>query len=363
MDEQGEAEVSLAKVLRTEVVQDAITAECANAFDYAFDGATEFVIPALDIPAGFALGLIVGPSGSGKTSLLSQVGQPQQIEWAQDKAICSAFASATEAKERFGAVGLNSVPVWMKPYHVLSCGEQFRADLAARLEDGAVIDEFTSVVDRAVAKSCAHSVQRYIRAKGLRGVVFASCHYDIIDWLQPDWIFDTASGALSARGSERRQEIRLEVLPVSPQLWPRFRDHHYLSGDINRSARCWVAEWEGVPVGFAAILAFPRAGLVNGWRGHRTVILPEFQGLGLGVRLSDAVGAIVTADGGRYFSKTASARMGEYRNKSPLWKPTTRNGQARPDYKAGRSTKEGKHKMRHAARVCYSHEFIGGCND
>lgn len=51
-----------------------------------------------------------------------------------------------------GAVGLSSVPAWLKPHKVLSNGEAFRADVARLLAetppDGiAVVDEFTSVVD------------------------------------------------------------------------------------------------------------------------------------------------------------------------------------------------------------------------
>lgn len=345
--------------LFVDVECDDITTACANAFDYEFSGRTEFVVPEMSVPEDFSIGLIVGPSGSGKSTLLRSIGEPEVIDWPANRAVCSSFGTADNARERLGAVGLNSVPSWMKPYRVLSGGEQFRADLAARIKDGAIVDEFTSVVDRMVAKSCAFSVQRYIRSKGVQRMVFASCHYDVIEWLQPDWVFDTASGVLTARGAERRPEIRMEILPVSCKIWPWFRDHHYLSADINNSARCWIAVWDGEPVGFASILAFPRAGLKHGWREHRTVVLPELQGLGLGVRISDAVGEIVLAEGGRYFSKTASDRMGGYRNASPSWRATTRNGQCRPDYKAGRGSKEDGHKLAHASRVCFSHEYIG----
>jgi len=82
--------------------------------------------------------------------------------------------------------------------------------------------------------------------------------------------------------------------------------------------------------------------------------------MGFGVRISDAVGAITLASGGRYFSKTASDRMGWYREASPAWRATSKNKKARPDYKAGRSTKEDNHKMAHVSRVCFSHEYVGG---
>lgn len=338
---------------------DDIVIECANAFDYSFDGTTCFEIPSIKVPADYNIGLIVGPSGSGKSTILKSIGNHKHIEWNESKAICSHFASAQEAKTKLGAVGLNSVPTWMKPFHVLSTGEQFRANLARQLETNASIDEFTSVVDRQVAKSCSFAISRYIRSQDIKNITFATCHYDIIEWLQPDWVFDTATGKLNARGAERRPEITLELLPCSSHVWSQFRNHHYLSADVNKSARCWVAVWDGLPVAFTAILAYPSGTVKNAWRGHRTVVFPEFQGLGIGVRVSDAIGTIVKSFGGRYFSKTSSQRMGEYRSASKLWKPTSKNEKRREDYSSGRITKESNYKHLHINRVCYSHEFIG----
>lgn len=304
--------------------------------------------------------MIVGASGSGKSTILKSIGTEEIIEWDPRKAICSHFESAEDARNKLGAVGLNSVPVWMKPAQVLSTGERFRADTARRLKSYAVIDEFTSVVDRDVAKSCAFAVQRYIRTSGIHSVTFATCHYDIEEWIQPDWVFDTSNGQLKFRGLERRPEIEIRLLPCTSKAWSLFCDHHYLSADINKASRCWIAAWGESIVGFASAIAFPSGSIKNAWRGHRTVVLPEFQGLGIGVRISDAIGEILTSNGHRYFSKTSSYRMGGYRNNSKKWRPTSKNEKARVDYKRGRETKESGHKMRHANRICYSHEFIGG---
>lgn len=345
--------------MKITVQQDEITKELANAFDFEFNGETEFLAPEFKAPESYQIGLIVGPSGSGKSTILKTIGSEKKIEWHESKAICSHFESADDAKAKLGAVGLNSVPVWMKPAHVLSTGERFRADTARLLSSGAVIDEFTSVVDRDVAKSCCFAIQRYIRASRLQSVTFATCHYDVAEWLMPDWVFDTATGQLSFRGLERRPEIKIELLPCSAKAWPLFSKHHYLSADINKASRCWIAMWNDTAVGFASVIAFPNGSFKNAWRGHRTVVLPEFQGLGIGVRISDAIGKIMKESGHKYFSKTSSSRMGEYRNNSPLWKPTSKNMVKRNDYKSERLTKESGHKLSHAHRVCYSHEFIG----
>ena len=107
------------------------------------------------------LGVIVGPSGSGKTSLGRQVfGEDAMYDppWPADRPIVDAIAPAGDFDAVTGAlaaVGLGDVPTWLRPYAVLSNGEKFRATLArlvAEAPERAVVDEFTSVVDRQIAK-------------------------------------------------------------------------------------------------------------------------------------------------------------------------------------------------------------------
>ena len=345
----------------TKVTVDEICRRVSADFDFLFEGVSTFSVPEIDIPQDYGIGLIVGPSGSGKSCILSSIqDQHGAVEWDKDKAVCSHFENYEQARDRLQAAGLNSIPSWLRPYRVLSTGERFRADIARLLRDNACIDEFTSTVDRNTAKSCSMSVSRYVKGAGLRNITLASCHYDIVDWLEPDWVFDTLTKRMTARGW-KRPSIELEILPCSSQVWPVFAPHHYLSESLNKSARCWMALWEGTLVGFASAIAFPNGNFSNGWRGHRTVVLPDFQGMGIGVRLSDAIARIHTEAGGRYFSKTVHPRMGEYREQSPLWKPTSKNRKSRQDYDMRHITKEDKHKMKHAHRVAYSHEFVGGC--
>jgi len=133
------------------------------------------------------------------------------------------------------------------------------------------------VVDRNVAKSCSNALQKFIRNKDIKNVVFASCHYDIIDWLQPDWVFDTNSSKVVSRGSLRRPKIVLEVFPCSHKIWSYFAEHHYLTGNISTATRCWIATWNGTPVGFSSVIFFPSGTIKEkAWREHRTVILPDF---------------------------------------------------------------------------------------
>jgi len=351
---------------------DQITEQLSNSFDFVFDGTTSFTVPNIgEVPKQFNIGLIVGASGSGKSSLLENFGQEEKIEWDNNKAICSHFESATDAQERLVAVGFNSIPSWMKPYNVLSNGEKFRADLARKLKHNAVIDEFTSVVDRNVAKSCSYAIKRYIQEKNLQKIVFASCHYDIVEWLQPNWVYDTTTEILSVgRGSLQRPSIELEVFPCTTDAWRMFSKHHYLSSNINKGARCWLCTWKEVAIAFSSTIPLPSGTVKNAWREHRTVVLPDFQGLGIGVRLSDAIAQIHKKQGFRYFSKTAHPRLGEYRNQSENWKKTSKNEIKRKDFLRENnprglggfkiSSNEAKQRaLSHANRFCYSHEFIG----
>lgn len=142
------------------------------------------------------------------------------------------------------------------------------------------------------------------------------------------------------------------------RMWPYFASHHYLSSTY-RGHKAWIAVVDDQPVGFSSIMAFPSGNFKNGWREHRTVIIPQFQGLGLGARLSDwtahYVCATLTSGQGRYFSKTVHPRLGEYREHSPLWKPTSKN-------KVARTAKEAASVYKGYSltnRPSYSHEYIG----
>lgn len=340
------------------VETDEFTTAASKAFDYEFDGKSEFFPYELPDLGEFDIGIIAGASGSGKSKLLEEIGTISPTpKWDNKKAIISHFDNPDEAIDKLSAVGLNSIPSWCRPYSALSNGEQFRANLARQLEDGAIIDEFTSVVDRNVAKATACAISKYIKRNNLKNIVFASCHYDIIEWLEPSWVIDTNVGTL-ARGRLQRPEIRFDIYKTDYKSWRLFAKHHYLTGEINKASRCYVAVWENQLVGFSSVIRYPSGTVKNAWRAHRTVILPDFQGLGIGVRFSDAIAKMYVDDGCRYFGRTANPRLGEHRQRSPHWKPTSKNKVHRKDI-AKKGDKYWKHWKGDGVRVCYSHEYIG----
>ena len=273
------------------------------------------------------LGLIVGPSGCGKSSVARQFfGEHvvQGFDWPADKSLVDGFPDGLKIAEITGllsSVGFSSPPNWLKPYHVLSNGEQFRVTLArclAELPELAVVDEFTSVVDRQVAQIGSAAVSKAVRSSGKR-LVAVTCHYDVEEWLQPDWKLELPSGQFHWRSLRRRPEIQLRVTRADKSEWDLFGRYHYLSGELHPGASCFVGKVAGRPACFVAVLMYPH---VNGgwWREHRTVCLPEFQGVGIGNRMSELIAAAYLCTGKPFRSTTSAPAMIRHRHRSKLWR-------------------------------------------
>jgi len=142
------------------------------------------------------IGAIVGSSGTGKSTIAKKLFGNQLIQNFEykEKSILDDMPenSVKNICKIFNRVGFSSPPSWLKPYSVLSNGEKMRVDLARALlekRDLIVFDEFTSVVDRQVAKIGSYAIAKTIRKENKKFIA-VSCHYDILDWLEPDWVFD-----------------------------------------------------------------------------------------------------------------------------------------------------------------------------
>ena len=138
-----------------------------------------------------------------------------------------------------------------------------------------------------------------------------------------------------------------------------FKEHHYLDDKLNKAARCYIAVWDDKIVGFSATLTLPSGTLKNAWRGHRTVILPDYQGMGIGPRLSNAIAQIHIDEGHRFFSKTSHPRLINYRENSPLWKPTSKHKKMRKDVTDKNTYKNHVYDN---TRLCGSFEYVGAIN-
>lgn len=274
------------------------------------------------------IGLIVGPSGAGKSSVARHIFKNEIVEgydWHPSRSVVDGFGDMPvhEITTALNSVGFSSPPSWIKPFRVLSNGEQFRATLARSIVDPrplVVLDEFTSVVDRTVARIGAQAVAKAIRRKAGKRFVAVTCHDDVLEWLQPDWVLEPHVGLFTWRSLRRRPRVDLQIHRADTQAWKFFSHHHYLSANLHRNSRCWVATIEGNPAAFIAVLPQPHPTAKHLRRVHRVVVLPDFQGLGIALQFMEKVGAWARALGYRLATHPAHPALVYAFAKSKLWK-------------------------------------------
>lgn len=185
-----------------------------NSYDLSSQGITQKFKGTLNLPDSWSVGVIFGNSGSGKTSIAKACfGDFNKNIW-NESAIIDNFDSKFSMDEityALGSVGFNSIPYWLKPYKVLSNGEKSRADLARLLleNDLSIYDEFSSMVDRDVAKSMSFSLQKAVR-KLNKKIILISCHSDIVQWLNPDWCLNTDENVFFCQKENEKSNLNFQ---------------------------------------------------------------------------------------------------------------------------------------------------------
>lgn len=159
----------------------------------------------------------------------------------------------------------------------------------------------------------------------------------------------------------QRPYIQLTVRRVEPSVWNMFKHAHYLTAEMNKSCKCLLFEWDGVPVAFVGILNTPRKGIPYGCSISRIVILPDYQGLGLSTIIFNFCGGIVKSLSDeeheyKLYIKTAHKKFGEALGRNPNVRATMFDGKGR-DKKA---IEHDNHRYRNRLqRVSYCKEYIG----
>ena len=72
-----------------------------------------------------------------------------------------------------------------------------------------------------------------------------------------------------------------------------FRQYHYLSGSLASTARCYTALYQNKPVAFIAVMHVRMK--TRYYRVSRLVVLPDYQGIGVGKRLLNFVAELYTS--------------------------------------------------------------------
>lgn len=184
-------------VKKSEIDKTFRVARIMGDFDIKLEHVNERFVGSINLPEKWNIGVIVGGSGTGKTTIAQALWGDivnNKYDYTAKSVIddMPKHSSIEEIERAFYAVGFGSVPCWLKPYAVLSNGEKMRVDIARALleKDFIVFDEFTSVVDRQVAQTACIAINKAVKRDNKQFVAI-SCHYDILEWLQPDWVFDT----------------------------------------------------------------------------------------------------------------------------------------------------------------------------
>lgn len=142
---------------------------------------------------------IIGGSGTGKTVLMKKLFKTDDVTFKVNDEKCITtllYEKKPDIDEIFNVLfncGLSSVPVWKQPFSTLSNGEKLRFEIAYKLLDDSdifYIDEFTSMLDRQTAENLCINIDKLLK-KYNKSMVFTSCHYDVLNWMQVDEVYDT----------------------------------------------------------------------------------------------------------------------------------------------------------------------------
>lgn len=253
-----------------------------------------------DVESDFSIGLIVGASGSGKTTLTKHIfGEDcfkSHINLSMP--VIEQFPknmSYDDCQKALSGVGLTSVPCWIRPAYTLSNGQKTRAEMALACcgdDDIILIDEFTSVVDRTVAKVMAHSIQKFAK-KYNKKIILCACHYDIIEWLNPDWIIDcnkqkfTDRRLLPIEQRERKEKLNFEIKKCDKSSWKYFSKYHYLSDKLPGGKLYHYGLYDGEnQIGYMNFANYVpiRKNTVPIFHFNRIVIHPDYVGLRIGIQ-------------------------------------------------------------------------------
>jgi ABC-type lipoprotein export system ATPase subunit/predicted acetyltransferase len=298
-------------------------------FDLQSENIVEHFKGDINIPEQWQVGLIVGKSGTGKTTIAKQLFEDAYVtsyEYTKETVLddMPKECSVEQITSAFNSVGFSSPPSWLKPYSVLSNGQKMRVDLArAILEEQKffVFDEFTSVVDRNVAQIGSFAMQKAIR-KTDKKFIAVTCHFDVQDWLMPDWVFNTDTMTFqSFEGQKKnRPDIKFEIFNYGDKsIWKMFAKHHYLSHSHNNAANVFIATVNDEIAGFISILHFPHPKVKNMKKVHRLVILPDYQGAGSGLKLLNEIGKLYKQEQQRFNIMTSAPSLIFALKKSKQW--------------------------------------------
>lgn len=280
--------------------------------------------------------LIYGSSGSGKSTLIKKIFGENCFRTIinDDEPIINQFPEEytyDQCAEILSGIGLNSVPCWVRPVKTLSNGQRARAEAALMMvqsKDIICIDEWTSVVDRTVAKAMSFCLQKFAR-KHNKKIILLSPHYDVLEWLVPDWMIDCNEQKFHLKKNEsfffqERNSLSFEVKKIGRESWRYFSKYHYLSERLpGGSIHLYGIFHGGNQIGFQCFANYvpDKPGKKRIYHSNRTVIHPDYQGLGLGIKLINITSKLLKDEiNCKIMAKFSALPVFKAMCKQPEWK-------------------------------------------
>tara|TARA_R110000824_G_scaffold158206_1_gene331919 strand:- start:120 stop:1244 length:1125 start_codon:yes stop_codon:yes gene_type:complete len=289
----------------------------------------------INIPENWNIGLVYGNSGSGKTTMIKHLFGDDifDIKLDLEKPIINQLPedmTYDECALMLNGIGLNSVPCWIRPLKTLSNGQKARAEavfLMCQNKEIVFIDEWTSVVDRTVAKAMSVCLYKYAKRNNKK-IVLCSCHFDILEWLNPDWMIDCNKQEFQLPTSEdfffrKREELKFTIKRIGKESWKYFSKYHYLNENLPGGKLFLYGLFcNNDQIGFQCYASYV-PGKPEILHFNRTVVHPDYNGLGLGIKMINATSKILKKEFEKIYL-TQCKIMGKF-SSIPVFKSMIKN--------------------------------------
>jgi hypothetical protein len=175
----------------------------------------------------------------------------------------------------------------------------------------------------------SHCVAKHAR-RSQRKIVLLSCHYDVIEWLNPDWVIDCNEQKFVDRrllhpsDRQRKESLDFEMREASRDTWKSFSKYHYLNDKLPGGSIYTFGLFHGPnQIGFQCFANYvpTRKNTTPIYHSNRTIIHPDYAGFGLGLKLIDVSSAFMKKTYGyRIMAKFSSLPIYKSMMKSPCWR-------------------------------------------
>lgn len=129
-----------------------------------------------------------------------------------------------------------------------------------------------------------------------------------------------------------------------------------MNSEINNAAHCYIGYIERNPVCFFAVLHFPHPSSKKIKKGHRLVVLPDYQGLGIGHIFSTFIADFYKKQGFRFIITSSTKSLFKQRSADKRW-IVTRKG--RTSSGSGIIQNSNIKGSTSCNKITYSYEYIG----